>query len=137
MRPSSRFQEIFHYFKLAASNFEDALSIMKIQFLAWNGFQNKPCSSSPITTLVYFQVFHDVLEMREPRFEYNFIPQYLRPWLKEVPEDNRFDQDFFVCWLIVRVYLCDGVILKQALPLSARRCTKRCPTKVLLVSGLW
>jgi large subunit ribosomal protein L38 len=36
------------------------------------------------------QVFHDVLQMREPRFEYNFLPPYLRPWLQEVPEDDRF-----------------------------------------------
>ena len=35
------------------------------------------------------RVFHDVLEMREPRFEYNFVPHYIRPWLTEVPEDRR------------------------------------------------
>jgi large subunit ribosomal protein L38 len=50
------------------------------------------------------QVFHDVLQMREPRFEYNFLPPYLRPWLQEVPEDDRL-----VCLTVYRFvgHLCN------------------------------
>lgn len=42
------------------------------------------------------RVFHDVLEMREPRFEYNFIPHYIRPWLTEVPEDRSVPFNVFL-----------------------------------------
>ena len=34
------------------------------------------------------RVFHEILEMREPRFEYNFVPPYIKPWLTEVPDDR-------------------------------------------------
>ena len=26
------------------------------------------------------KVFHDILNMEEPKYEYNFLPQYVRPW---------------------------------------------------------